>query len=93
MGRLNYSYGSRYLFTFTVRRDGFSGFGEETKWGTFPSVAVGWNIANEDFFRSLMPSEGLINVLKLRVSYGLNRNQANPRRRRRARLLRVARSS
>ena len=72
MGRLNYSFDSRYLLTVTVRRDGFSGFGAETKWGTFPSVALGWNIANEDFFNSL----DLFSVLKLRASYGLNGNQA-----------------
>ncbi|WP_339740674.1 SusC/RagA family TonB-linked outer membrane protein [uncultured Sunxiuqinia sp.] len=76
MLRLNYSYDSRYLLTFTVRRDGFSGFGEETKWGTFPSAAVGWNIANEDFFENLVPNRDLISVLKLRASYGLNGNQA-----------------
>jgi TonB-linked SusC/RagA family outer membrane protein len=76
MLRLNYSYDSRYLLTLTVRRDGFSGFGEETKWGTFPSAAVGWNIANEDFFDNLISNEGLISVLKLRASYGLNGNQA-----------------
>lgn len=76
MGRLNYSYDSRYLLTFTVRRDGFSGFGAETKWGTFPSVALGWNIANEDFFNNLIPNKDLISVLKLRASYGLNGNQA-----------------
>lgn len=76
MLRLNYSYDSRYLLTLTVRRDGFSGFGEETKWGTFPSAAVGWNIANEDFFDNLISNEDLISVLKLRASYGLNGNQA-----------------
>jgi len=76
MGRLNYSYDSRYLLTFTVRRDGFSGFGAETKWGTFPSAALGWNIANEDFFNNLIPNKDLISVLKLRASYGLNGNQA-----------------
>ncbi len=76
MLRLNYSFDSRYLLTLTVRRDGFSGFGEETKWGTFPSAAVGWNIANEDFFDNLISNEDLISVLKLRASYGLNGNQA-----------------
>lgn len=76
MLRLNYSYDSRYLLTLTVRRDGFSGFGDETKWGTFPSAALGWNIANEDFFENLIPNRDLISVLKLRASYGLNGNQA-----------------
>jgi TonB-linked SusC/RagA family outer membrane protein len=72
MLRLNYSFASRYLVTLTVRRDGFSGFGEDTKWGTFPSVALGWNLANEGFF----PLKNLFNELKLRGSYGLNGNQA-----------------
>ena len=49
MGRINYSFDSRYLFTFTVRRDGSSVFGDNNKYGTFPSVAVGWNISNEKF--------------------------------------------
>jgi len=72
MLRLNYSYDSRYLLTLTGRRDGFSGFGVKTKWGVFPSVALGWNIADENFF----PWKGIINELKLRGSYGLNGNQA-----------------
>ena len=50
MFRANYSFNSRYLFTATVRRDGFSGFGTDTKFGTFPSVALAWNISNENFF-------------------------------------------
>ena len=73
MARLNYSYDERYLFTATVRRDGYSGFGANNKWGVFPSVAVGWNIANEDFFR---PYNRIMNVFKLRLSYGMNGNQA-----------------
>ena len=72
MLRLNYSYASRYLLTLTVRRDGYSGFGEDTKWGTFPSAALGWNLANESFF----PLKNTFNSLKLRASYGLNGNQA-----------------
>ena len=72
MFRANYSYNSRYLATFTIRRDGFSGFGEDTKWGIFPSFALGWNISNENFF----PLKNVFNTLKLRTSYGLNGNQA-----------------
>ena len=72
MLRLNYSYDSRYLLTLTARRDGFSGFGTNTKYGIFPSVAVGWNIAKEPFLKSFQA----INNLKLRASYGLNGNQA-----------------
>jgi len=44
MIRLNYVYDDRYLLTFTARRDGYSGFGNDTKWGNFPSLAVGWNV-------------------------------------------------
>ncbi len=72
MFRANYSYASRYLATFTIRRDGYSGFGEDTKWGVFPSFALGWNISNENFF----PLKNIFNTLKLRASYGLNGNQA-----------------
>ena len=72
MIRANYSFDSRYLFTFTTRRDGFSGFGQNHKWGIFPSVALGYNIHNEEFF----PFKETINELKLRASYGLNGNQA-----------------
>ncbi|HLP74635.1 MAG TPA: TonB-dependent receptor [Bacteroidales bacterium] len=72
MFRANYSFASRYLATFTIRRDGYSGFGENTKWGIFPSFALGWNISNESFF----PVKDVVNTLKLRGSYGLNGNQA-----------------
>ena len=73
MGRLNYSYDSRYLFTFTVRRDGSSVFGSDNKYGTFPSVALGWNIANEKFME---PTQNWLNSLKLRLSYGKAGNEA-----------------
>ncbi len=72
MLRLNYAFDSRYLITLTGRRDGYSGFGSATKWGIFPSVALGWNIANESFF----PAKDILNQLKLRASWGLNGNQA-----------------
>lgn len=75
MFRANYAFDSRYLFTYTVRRDGYSGFGDNTKFGIFPSVAVGWNLTNEQFFqRSKRLS--FINQLKFRMSYGENGNQA-----------------
>ncbi|MGV8093887.1 MAG: TonB-dependent receptor [Mangrovibacterium sp.] len=72
MLRLNYSYDSRYLLTLTGRRDGYSGFGAKTKWGIFPSVAVAWNLAREDFFTF----KHLFNDLKVRASWGQNGNQA-----------------
>lgn len=73
MGRLNYSYDSRYLFTATVRRDGASVFGENNKYAVFPSFAFGWNIANESFMK---PHNDVVNNLKLRVSYGESGNEA-----------------
>jgi TonB-linked SusC/RagA family outer membrane protein len=72
MARFNYSYSSKYLLTLTYRRDGFSGFGSGNKWGDFPSVAIGWNIAKESFMKDI----DFINNLKLRASYGINGNQA-----------------
>jgi len=72
MGRINYSYDSRYLLTLTGRSDAFSGFGAQTKRGFFPSVAVGWNIINEPFFQG----GHVFSQLKLRASLGLNGNQA-----------------
>jgi TonB-linked SusC/RagA family outer membrane protein len=72
MGRLNYTFDDRYLLTLTARRDGYSGFGRNNKYGSFPSVAVGWNISNESFF----PFSKSVDALKLRASYGKNGNQA-----------------
>ncbi|GAB3890132.1 TonB-dependent receptor [Spirosoma agri] len=73
MGRINYSYDSRYLFTVTARRDGSSVFGANTtKYGLFPSAAIGWNISNEAF----MKNANLISNLKLRFSYGKSGNEA-----------------
>lgn len=73
MIRLNYTYQSKYLFTVTARRDGYSAFGSNTsKYGVFPSAAVGWNISDEKF----MSNVKFVNNLKLRVSYGLSGNQA-----------------
>jgi len=74
MARLNYGYASRYLLTLTVRRDGYSGFGANHKYGVFPSAAVGWNVSEESFW----PFKESFDLLKLRVSYGKNGNQAIP---------------
>lgn len=71
-GRMNYNFNDRYLLTATVRRDGSSRFASENRWGTFPSLAVGWRINNEDFFNV---SEDLVSNLKLRASYGELGNQ------------------
>lgn len=73
MARINYSYNDKYLLTVTGRRDGFSGFGAATKYGFFPSAALGWNITNEPFMEGL---KNVLSNLKLRLSYGSNGNQA-----------------
>ncbi len=73
MIRANYSYDGRYLLTVTARRDGYSAFGENNKFGLFPSVAVGWNINRESFMSTYSQ---WLNRLKLRASYGENGNQA-----------------
>ncbi len=70
-GRVNLSYDSRYLLTATVRRDGTSRFSPSTRWGTFPSVALAWNLTEEEFLRD---SQVLSN-LKLRASYGVTGQQ------------------
>ena len=75
MLRANYSYDSRYLFTATVRRDGFSAFGTDRKYGIFPSVAAGWNIANESFFKNGGIGK-VVDKLKLRLTWGRNGNEA-----------------
>ncbi|HHT29793.1 SusC/RagA family TonB-linked outer membrane protein [Petrimonas mucosa] len=64
-----YSYDQRYYFTVNARRDGNSGFGSDSQWGNFASAGASWNIHNEDFFQS-----DLVNVLKVKVSYGSNGN-------------------
>lgn len=69
-GRFNYSYAEKYLFTFTVRRDGSSRFGADYRWGSFPSGAFGWRLDKEDFIRNL----NLFSNLKLRLGYGKSGN-------------------
>ena len=75
MGRINYAYGEKYLLTLTGRYDGSSRFGANTKYGFFPSVAVGWNLSNEQFLKNVT----WMDQLKLRLSYGSIGNTAiNP---------------
>ena len=71
MARLRYTYNDKYTFTGTIRRDGFSGFGKNHKFGVFPSAAVAWRINEEDFLKD----SDLFNNLKLRLSYGTNGNR------------------
>lgn len=70
-GRLNYSYGSRYMLTATVRRDATSRFAQSQRWGTFPSVALGWRVTEESF----MKDQQVLSNLKLRASYGVTGQQ------------------
>ena len=72
LGRVIYSYDNRYLLTASIRSDGSSRFGSANRYGDFPSIAVGWNLSNEKFFRSFANK---ISSLKLRASYGILGNQ------------------
>ena len=71
-GRVNYNFDNRYMASASLRRDGYSRFGSQNKWGWFPSASAGWNIANEPFFKDL----GIRwwNTFKLRASYGQTGN-------------------
>lgn len=74
MFRANYNYDNRYMLTLTGRADGYSAFGTNNKYAFFPSAAVAWNISSEDFMENLRDS--WMDMLKIRVSYGSNGNQA-----------------
>lgn len=67
IGRLDYSFADKYLLSATVRRDGSSVFGPESRYGVFPSVTLGWRVSSEDFMRSIE----WLNELKLRAGYGV----------------------
>ena len=71
MARLSYGYAGKYLFTATVRRDGFSGFAQNHKFGIFPSAGIGWVISEENFMKKAQ----WVNQLKARFSYGKTGNQ------------------
>lgn len=70
-GRINYSYDSRYVFTFSIRGDGSSKFAPDQRWGVFPSGAFAWNIAQEDF----MKEAPQVSTMKLRLSAGVTGQQ------------------
>lgn len=70
MARLFYSFDNRYMFTASVRRDGFSAFGRSNPRATFPSLALAWNFSNEKFFDWEPMSNG-----KIRISWGKNGNR------------------
>lgn len=70
-GRANYSYLDKYLLGVNFRADGSSRFGENNRYGYFPSVSVGWRVLEEDFLTDL----DFLSELKLRASYGVTGNQ------------------
>ena len=70
-GRLNYSFDGKYLLTATVRRDASSRFSKDTRWGTFPSVALGWTLTEEPWLKD----NKVLSNLKLRASYGVTGQQ------------------
>jgi len=72
LGRANYSFKDKYMFTASVRADGSSRFGANNKWGIFPSGAIAWRVSEESF----MDNIEFINSLKVRTSYGITGNTA-----------------
>lgn len=71
LARVNYSFNDRYLVTATFRRDGSSKFRKENSYGNFPSLALGWNIINENF----MTDNKVFSNLKVRASWGIIGNE------------------
>jgi iron complex outermembrane receptor protein len=69
-GRLNYQYGQRYILQATLRNDGSSAFGRNSRWGWFPSLSAAWRITNEAF----MKEQHLFSDLKLKAGYGISGN-------------------
>jgi len=67
IGRLNYDYDGKYLLSAVIRRDGSSRLSKDIRWGTFPSVSVGWRFDKEKFFPI---DHNIINMFKVRASYG-----------------------
>ena len=74
MGRLHYTYDNRYLITATVRRDGYSAFGQGNPRATFPSVALGWIFTEESFWKKL--NAEWLEYAKLRLTWGKNGNRS-----------------
>jgi TonB-dependent starch-binding outer membrane protein SusC len=66
LGRVNYDYKGKYLLSVSMRRDGFSGFAPDHKWGNFPGASIGWRVSEESFMSGI----DKITNLKVRASYG-----------------------
>ena len=71
LGRIRYDYDGKYLVSASLRYDGSSQFSAGNRWGLFPSVSVGWNVSQEEFWK---PLENVINSFKIRASYGTTGN-------------------
>ncbi|WP_412467510.1 SusC/RagA family TonB-linked outer membrane protein [Pedobacter sp. KLB.chiD] len=74
-GRFSYNYAGKYFLTGSFRRDGSSRFGPLNKYGNFPSVAAGWNLSDESFYRDFLGEQSTV---KLRASWGLSGNNNIP---------------
>ena len=72
--RANYTFDSKYILTASLRADGSTRFGEDKKYGYFPSFALGWNISKENF----MTNTAFVNNMKIRASWGQTGNQEVP---------------
>ena len=74
-GRLSYNYDERYYLQFNIRRDAFdsSKLSKDNRWGTFPSISLGWTVSNEKFFKNAI-DPSIVSFLKLRGSWGRNGN-------------------
>lgn len=70
--RATYDYGNKYIFDFTLRRDGSSTFGRDHRWGTFPSYAIGYVLSEEGYMDW---ARGTLDFAKIRVSYGKSGNK------------------
>lgn len=73
LGRIIYNYNNTYFLTASIRRDGSSRFKEDNHYGNFPSISGAWRVSEEKFFE---PLKGTINMLKLKLSYGVLGNEA-----------------
>jgi TonB-dependent starch-binding outer membrane protein SusC len=73
-GKADYSYDEKYIASFTVRRDGSSRLGANSRWGTFPAAGLGWRISKESFLKG----NKVISDAMLRVGYGVTGNQSIP---------------
>lgn len=71
LGRVSYNYDSRYFLTASFRRDGSSKFGKNHHWGSFPSVSIAWLLSQENVLKNIT----WIDVLRLRIGYGVTGNQ------------------